>query len=125
MLGIGSGAAMIPFTMMKEANVPEVKGTAAGVMNFLVFVITGIMSPFISRLMVPTTNSAPTLYEFQVAFFPLICGMVLAIVLGFIIRETGSGRPRKQSGLGAPTRDLPHVTNQAPIAQPVLRRTAS
>jgi hypothetical protein len=36
-LGIGSGAAMIPFTMIKEANPPQVKGTAAGVMNFLVF----------------------------------------------------------------------------------------
>jgi hypothetical protein len=116
---------MIPFTMMKEANVPEVKGTAAGVMNFLVFVITGIMSPFISRLMVPVTNSPPTLHEFQVAFFPLICGMVLAIVLGFIIRETGSGRPAKESGLGTRKQDRPHVTNPAPIAQPALRRTRS
>ena len=124
-LGIGSGAAMIPFTMMKEANVPEVKGTAAGVMNFLVFVITGIMSPFISRLMVPVTNSPPTLHEFQVAFFPLICGMVLAIVLGFIIRETGSGRPAKQLGLGTRKQDQQNITNPAPIAQPALRRTRS
>jgi hypothetical protein len=32
-LGVGSGAAMIPFTMIKEANPSEVKGTAAGVMK--------------------------------------------------------------------------------------------
>lgn len=99
-LGIGSGAAMIPFTMIKEANVPEVKGTAAGVMNFLVFVITGIMSPFISRLMVPSSSNPLTLQEFQAGFLPLICGMVLAIALSFVIRETGAGRkPEKQLGL--------------------------
>ena len=34
---------MIPFSMMKEANPSQVKGTAAGVMNFLVFVTTGII----------------------------------------------------------------------------------
>jgi hypothetical protein len=42
--------------MITEANPSEVKGTAAGVMNFLVFVVTVIMSPFISRLMVPSPN---------------------------------------------------------------------
>ena len=44
---------MIQFTMIKEANPPQVKGTAAGVMNFLVFLTTGIMSPFVSHLMTP------------------------------------------------------------------------
>ena len=71
-LGIASGAAMIPFSMMKEANPPQVKGTAAGVMNFLVFLTTGIMSPFISHLMVPTSGRALTLHEFQNAFLPLV-----------------------------------------------------
>ena len=99
-LGIGSGAAMIPFTMIKEANPSQVKGTAAGVMNFLVFVVTGIMSPFISRLMVPSLNNPLTLHDFQMALLPLICGMVIAIVLSFIIRETGSNRkPAKQAVL--------------------------
>lgn len=96
-LGIGSGAAMIPFTMIKEANPSEVKGTAAGVMNFLVFVVTGILSPFISRLMVPSSDNPLTLHDFQMGLLPLICGMVLAIVLSFVIRETGSNRkPAKQ-----------------------------
>ena len=35
--GIGSGAAMIPYTMIKEANPDNVKGSATGAMNFLVF----------------------------------------------------------------------------------------
>jgi MFS family permease len=88
-LGIASGAAMIPFSMMKEANPPEVKGTAAGVMNFLVFLTTGVMSPFISHLMVPASDHALTLHEFQNALQPLVGGIVIAIVLSFIIRETG------------------------------------
>jgi MFS family permease len=89
-LGIASGAAMIPFSMMKEVNPSQVKGTAAGVMNFLVFVTTGIMSPFISRLMLPAQGVPLTLAEFQSAFLPLVGGVVLAIVLSVFLRETGS-----------------------------------
>jgi MFS family permease len=89
-LGIASGAAMIPFSMMKEVNPSQVKGTAAGVMNFLVFVTTGIMSPFISRLMLPTQGAPMTLLEFQHAFLPLVGGVVLAIVLSLFLRETGT-----------------------------------
>jgi MFS family permease len=92
LLGIGSGAAMIPFSMIKEANPSEVKGTAAGVMNFLVFLTTGVMSPFISRLMLPSDSAPLTLAGFQHAFLPLIWGIVIAIVLSFFIRETGPGR---------------------------------
>src|SRR5207249_3661654 len=91
-LGIASGAAMIPFSMIKEANPPQVKGTAAGVMNFLVFLTTGVISPFISHLMVPASGRSLTLHEFQDAFLPLVGGIVIAIVLSFVIRETGARR---------------------------------
>jgi MFS family permease len=88
LLGIASGAAMIPFSMMKETNPSQVKGTAAGVMNFLVFVTSGIFSPFISRLMIP--QGAPlTLHEFQNGFLPLVAGVVVAIGLSFFLKETG------------------------------------
>jgi MFS family permease len=124
-LGIGSGAAMIPFTMIKEANPSEVKGTAAGVMNFLVFVVTGIMSPFISRLMVPSSNNPLTLHDFQMAFLPLICGMLLAIVLSFIIRETGSNRkPAKQLVLTLRVQDqLDGALKPVTVAKPLPGRT--
>ncbi len=89
-LGVASGAAMIPFSMMKEVNPSQVKGTAAGVMNFLVFVTTGIMSPFISRLMIPTQGIPLTLHQFQDAFMPLVGGVIVAIILSFFMRETGS-----------------------------------
>lgn len=59
-------------------------------MNFLVFVTTGIMSPFISRLMLPAQGVPLTLAEFQNAFLPLVGGVVLAIILSVFLRETGS-----------------------------------
>ncbi|MEO8780079.1 MAG: MFS transporter [Rhodanobacter sp.] len=89
LLGVASGAAMIPFSIMKEVNPPEVKGTAAGTMNFLVFVMTGIMSPFISHLMLPDQTAPLILSQFQTAFLPLVGGVVVAIVLSFFLRETG------------------------------------
>lgn len=105
LLGIASGAAMIPFVIMKEANPSEVKGTAAGVMNFLVFVTTGIMSPFISRLMLPQ-GTPLTLHEFQVGFLPLAGGVVVAIGLSFFLHETGTAKQnaKKPDGVSAANR---------------------
>ncbi|GAN52861.1 MFS transporter [Tanticharoenia sakaeratensis] len=85
-MGIASGAAMIPFSTMKEVNPPEVKGTAAGVMNFLVFGTTGILSPMVSTLM---GGGADTMESFHRAFLPLVIGIVVAICLCFVVRETG------------------------------------
>ena len=94
---------MIPFSMMKELNPSQVKGTAAGVMNFLVFVTTGIMSPFISRLMVPQ-GTPLTLHEFQIGFLPLVGGVIVAIILSFFLHETGhassAAKPTKESKAG-------------------------
>jgi len=101
LLGISSGAAMIPFSMMKEVNPAEVKGTAAGAMNFLVFVTTGIMSPFISRLMVPSLDAPMTMAQFQMAFSPLVAGVILAIVLTFFLRETGTAAKTTASATAA------------------------
>jgi hypothetical protein len=50
------------------------------------------MSPFISHLMVPASGHALTLHEFQNALQPLVGGIVIALVLSFIIRETGARR---------------------------------
>lgn len=85
-MGIASGAAMLPFSSMKEVNPPEVKGTAAGVMNFLVFGTTGIMSPLVSALM---GSGATTMAQFHRAFIPLVIGIVIAIGISFMLRETG------------------------------------
>ena len=41
--GLASGAAMLPYTVIKEANPPQFGGTATGVMNFLNFTFSGAL----------------------------------------------------------------------------------
>src|SRR5439155_14274087 len=47
--GIASGAAMIPYTVIKEANRPEHSGTATGVVNFINFGVTALLGPFFAQ----------------------------------------------------------------------------
>ena len=43
LLGFGSGAAMIPYSIIKEVNPDYAKGSATGAMNFLVFVMSALV----------------------------------------------------------------------------------
>ena len=45
MAGVASGAAMLPYTVIKEANPPQFGGTATGVMNFLNFTFSALLGP--------------------------------------------------------------------------------
>ncbi len=63
--GIGSGAAMIPYSIIKEANPDEVKGCATGVLNFLNFGISALVGPVFAGTShgptrVPRRSSAST-----------------------------------------------------------------
>ena len=89
--GIGSGAAMIPYTMIKEANPDKVKGSATGAMNFLVFSFSAFLAPvFGLALMRFSGGHTLTLANFQDA--DLIWAG--AIILTLFLRETGAG-PRQ------------------------------
>ena len=48
--GIASGAAMIPYTIVKEVNPDEVKGSATGAINFLTFGVTALVGPIFADL---------------------------------------------------------------------------
>jgi len=88
--GIFSGAAMIPYTVIKEANRPEHSGTATGVVNFLNFSLTALLGPvFASRLMAASAGGDRDIGHYQATFTPLLYGVALAILLTFILRETG------------------------------------
>jgi MFS family permease len=88
--GIASGAAMIPYTVIKEANRPEHSGTATGVVNFLNFSLTAILGPiFASRLMASSGGAEREIAHYQATFLPLLYGVALAILLTLILRETG------------------------------------
>lgn len=95
-LGIASGAAMIPFSVIKEANPPEVKGSAAGAMNFLCFMVTGLLSPVLERRLAYTPGHSESLTEFQHGLEPLLFGIAVAIVLSLFLRETGHAAPKEE-----------------------------
>ena len=88
--GIASGAAMLPYTVIKEANRPEHGGTATGVINFVNFSLSALLGPLFAGLLVRVSAGGESeLIHYQEAFKPLVFGLVLAIVLALFLRETG------------------------------------
>ena len=89
--GLASGAAMLPYTVIKEANPPGMSGTATGVVNFLNFTFSALLGPVFGWLLVTVSGGAAqmTLDHYQMAFQPLLYGVALAIVLTLLLKETG------------------------------------
>ncbi len=89
--GLASGAAMLPYTVIKEANPPEMSGTATGVVNFLNFTFSALLGPVFGSLLMTVSGGAQemTLGHYQTAFQPLLYGVALAIVLTLLLKETG------------------------------------
>ena len=88
--GIASGAAMLPYTVIKEANRPEHGGTATGVINFINFSLSALLGPVFAGLLVRVSAGGEReLVHYQEAFKPLVYGVAIAIVLAFFLRETG------------------------------------
>jgi len=89
--GLASGAAMLPYTVIKEANPPELSGTSTGVVNFVNFTFSALLGPvFASRLMTVSGGAAHmTLEHYQTAFVVFLYGVGAAIVLTLLLKETG------------------------------------
>jgi MFS family permease len=89
--GFVSGAAMLPYTVIKEANPPQFSGTATGVVNFVNFTFSALLGPVFAAMLVRVSGGAPTmdLGHYQAAFEPLLYGVGLAIVLALFLKETG------------------------------------
>jgi MFS family permease len=96
--GIVSGAAMLPYTVIKEANPPQFGGTATGVVNFLNFTFSALLGPVFGWILLRVSGGAAKmeLSHYQFAFRPLLYGVAIAIVLALMLKETGPG-VRKQS----------------------------
>lgn len=96
LMGIASGAAMLPYTVIKEANPPELGGSATGVINFINFTFSALLGPvFGMRLVqVQAEDGTMTLEHYQAGFEPLLYGIILAIALTCFLKETG---PRGRS----------------------------
>jgi len=100
--GLASGAAMLPYTVIKEVNPPEVSGTATGVVNFLNFTSSALLAPVVGWMMrsVAGESAQMTLGHYQTVFAPLLFGVGLAIVLTFLLKETGPAvRPLAAAGV--------------------------
>jgi MFS family permease len=88
--GIASGAAMIPYSIMKEVNPDNVKGSATGGINFLVFGITAFIGPLFANHVGRGVGIAPNLTSnFQKGGLFWIACCAAAIVVSFFLRETG------------------------------------
>jgi len=90
--GIASGAAMLPYTVIKEANPPQFSGTATGVVNFLNFTFSALLGPVFGSILrsVSGGTASMSLEHYQSAFEPLLYGVGLAMVLAFLLKETGT-----------------------------------
>jgi len=94
--GIGSGAAMLPYTVIKEANRADHAGTATGVINFINFSLSALLGPlFAGRLMRISGGGDRGLSDYQATFEPMLYGIGLAIFLTLLLRETGTSRRAK------------------------------
>ncbi|RDS84229.1 MFS transporter [Dyella psychrodurans] len=89
--GIASGSAMIPYTIIKEVNPDNVKGSATGAINFITFSVTALLGPVFSNrfgktLGLSVTN--PEFHFFQSGLF-WVAVIALALLVSFALRETG------------------------------------
>ena len=89
--GIASGAAMLPYSVIKEANPPEMSGTSTGVVNFINFTFSAVLGPvFAGRLLEASSGATSvSLDHYQTTFAPLLYGVVAAIVFTLLLKETG------------------------------------
>ena len=95
---------MLPYTIIKEANPPDMSGTATGVVNFLNFTFSALLGPVFGWILLQVSGGAGemTLEHYQTGFEPLLYGVGLAIVLTFFLKETGSAaRPPAARTRGA------------------------
>ena len=90
LFGVASGAAMIPYSVIKEVNPDNVKGSATGGINFLVFGITAFLGPVYARHIGKGIGTSMNLHlHFQQGAFFWIACCAAAIVVSFFLRETG------------------------------------
>ena len=93
LLGVASGAAMIPYTIIKEANPEEVKGSATGALNFINFGCSALLAPVFGWLLLSVSGvfqpESLLLADFRLGLAPIPMGILAAIVIAMCIKETG------------------------------------
>ena len=91
LMGVASGAAMLPTTIIKEANPPQLAGSATGVVNFINFSLSALLGPVFGARLTrsPGDTEVVGLAHHQAGFTPLLYGILFALILTFFLKETG------------------------------------
>lgn len=97
LFGFGSGAAMIPYSIIKEVNPDEVKGSATGAINFLVFGMSAFGAPLAGWLLQQLAGGGKLTLDIfdKGANAALIC-IVAGGILALFLRETGFAARKPQ-----------------------------
>ncbi len=91
LFGFASGAAMIPYSIIKEVNPDRIKGSATGAMNFLVFTLSAVAAPIAGFVLQKIGGKTPlNLHDFHQWGFLGLGAIALGIILAFFLKETGS-----------------------------------
>ena len=99
LFGVWSGVAMIPYTVIKESNPDEVKGSATGIQNFLVFGISALVGPLFGHLLGKTLDTTGDhLAHFRAALGFWMATIAIALVVSLFLRETGQSASRRVAG---------------------------
>jgi sugar phosphate permease len=96
--GIASGAAMLPYTVIKEANPPQFAGTATGVINFVNFTLSALLGPVFGWMLQNAAGGAARMdvQHFQTTFAPLLYGVAVAVLMTLLLlKETGPAAREK------------------------------
>jgi len=100
-MGLASGAAMLPYTVVKESYPREMGGTATGVINFVIFTLSALLGPaFAWGMQLVSGGGQMGLEHYQTTFQPLLYGVGLAIVLTLLLKETGPASARLNTAKG-------------------------
>jgi MFS family permease len=103
LLGFGSGAAMIPYSTVKEVNPDHAKGSATGAMNFMVFVLSALLAPAYGWWLQKLANGGPLTEDvFAKAGSVFVAAIVIALIATVFLRETGSAGREANQALHAP-----------------------
>jgi MFS family permease len=101
---------MIPYTIIKEVNPDEVKGSATGAINFLTFGVTAVIGPVFAGQFGKTLGAEDTdpVAHFQHAGLFWMIVLMAALVVGSVLKETGRRNVAQRADLaGLPRGTLP------------------
>ena len=109
LFGFASGAAMIPYAIIKEVNPDKVKGSATGAINFVVFTLSAIAAPIAGFVLRRISGGQPLdLHDFQQWGLIGLGGIAVGIVLAFFLKETGTAaKPATPVIAAIPAADIP------------------